>query len=320
MREVLIALSALAVVALLQGLFHTLGFMKEKEQEELFRRIQSEGGSREAERVSLLRRGKMARSAWLAALLTAVPKAKHFERLVQQAHVPITVAQLFVYSVILSVLAGTAALVAGGIVVGIAVAIVMFWVPSLVIVNKRLRRSQQLSEQLPDALEMVARSLRAGHALPSSFQLVAREMPKPICEEFAIAFEEQNLGATFDYAVMQMAERAPTNGDIKLFAVSVIIQKETGGNLVEILEKISETIRSRYRFYGKLRALTAEGRLSALVLGGLPFVTVLFVTVLNPGYLRPLFTQPLGKWFLIYAILAWAGGILWLRKMGKVEL
>src|SRR4030095_15369250 len=172
--------------------------------------------------------------------------------------------------------------------------------PVFIVVIIRQQRSLKLSEQLPDALDMMSRSLRAGHALPSSFKLVATEMPPPVSIEFARAFEEQNLGMPFERAVVQMTKRAPNNADLKLFAVSVIIQKETGGNLVEIIEKIAETIRSRYRFYGKLRALTAEARVSAWVIGALPFVAGLATFVVNPVYMSLLFTSPLGKMFLAY--------------------
>jgi tight adherence protein B len=320
MREILIGLVAVAVVALLQGLFHTLGFLSERKHEELLRRMRDERGGGEAARVSLLRRGKLARSAWLTNLMSALPNADRFERLMQQAQVPITVAQLLGYSLLLAILTGIVGMVVGGTVLGVGFAVASFVAPTLFILGKRSKRSRKLSEQLPDALDMMARSLRAGHALPSTFQLVAREMPEPVCEEFGIAFEEQNLGASFDYAVMQMAKRAPNNGDLKIFAVSVVVQKETGGNLVEVIEKIADTIRARYRFYGKLRALTAEGRISGIVLGVLPIGTALFVSVMNPAYIRPLFTTPTGNGFLIYALITWAVGGLWLHRMGKVDL
>jgi tight adherence protein B len=183
----------------------------------------------------------------------------------------------------------------------------------------RGRRSRKLSEQLPDALDMMARSLRAGHALSSSFKLVAAEMPSPINTEFARAFEEQNLGMPFERAVAQMTKRAPDNRDLKIFAVSVIVQKETGGNLVEIIEKIAETIRARYRFYGKLRSLTAEGRMSCYILAALPIATGIFIGFTNPEYTSLLFTDPIGHAALAYAAITWAVGLLWMRRMMKVE-
>ena len=120
--------------------------------------------------------------------------------------------------------------------------------PLFFVLFKRSQRSTKLSQQLPDALEMMARSLRAGHALQSAFKMVATEMPTPVSIEFARAFEEQKLGMPFEKAVADMTLRAPDNQDLKIFALSVIVQKETGGNLVEIIEKIADTIRGREKF------------------------------------------------------------------------
>jgi tight adherence protein B len=192
--------------------------------------------------------------------------------------------------------------------------------PLAVVYGIREKRSAKLSEQLPDALDMMARSLRAGHALPSAFKLVASEMPAPVSVEFGIAFEEQNLGMSFDRAIQQMTRRAPSNQDLKIFAVSVIVQKETGGNLVEIIEKIAETVRARYRFFGRLRSLTAEGRVSAVVIGGLPIVMALFLSVTNPTYVAPLLETPLGHKLIVLGVGLWIVGVFTLRRMSQVEL
>jgi tight adherence protein B len=319
MSQILAVLVAIATVAILQGLFYTYRFVGEKRRDELRRRLQtSEGG--ESPQLSLLRRGQLARSAWLTNLLRGLPSAERLELLMQQAQVPITVAQLITYSLMLSVLGIVLGLLAGGWPLSALLGGIGLGIPIFVVFVMRERRSRKLSEQLPDALDMMARSLRAGHALPSSFRLVSTEMPEPVSVEFGLAFEEQNLGASFERAIMQMARRAPNNGDLKIFAVSVVIQKETGGNLVEVIEKIAETIRARYRFYGKLRSLTAEGRISGVVLAGLPLVTGLAAAVVNPSYMRLLFTTSIGRGFLIYAIVTWVLGGLWLKRMARVDL
>ena len=192
-------------------------------------------------------------------------------------------------------------------------------VPTLRLFLARARRSRQISEQLPSALEMMARSLRAGHSLTSAFKLVAAEMPGPINLEFARAYEEQNLGVSFYRAVQQMTSRVPANSDLNIFAVSVIVQKETGGNLVELLEKLADTIRARYQFYGKLAALTAEGEASGLVLGALPIATAVFLMFVNFQYISALVTKPMGRVILTYTMISWFVGLIWLRQMGKVE-
>jgi tight adherence protein B len=192
-------------------------------------------------------------------------------------------------------------------------------VPPLLVYNARARRSQKLSEQLPDALDMMVRSLRAGHGISSGFKLVAQEMAPPIAVEFGRCFEEQNLGVEFREAVRHMTERVPDNLDLKIFAVSVVIQHETGGNLVEILEQIANTIRERFKFYGKLRALTAEGKISGYILGALPFVCLLVVALARPFYLIPLVADPIGRGLVVFGLVSWGLGALLMRALIRVE-
>ncbi len=318
MKEILISLAAVAVVAMFEAFFYTLRFFSEKKDEELRRRLKSLGGTDSAG-LTLLRQGKLSSIPSLDSLLRGVPIAERLELLIEQSQVAVTVARLVTYA---GILAMSGALV-GGLMAGPVLAVVFgaagAVTPLLVILAIRERRSVKLSEQLPDALDMMSRSLRAGHALTSAFKLVATEMPPPVNVEFGHAFEEQNLGMSFERAVLQMTRRAPGNGDLRIFAVSVVIQKETGGNLVEILEKIAETIRSRYRFYGKLRTLTAEGRLSAWVIGVLPMIAGGAAAIMNGEYMNALVTTTIGRMFLIYAAVSWLLGILWLRQMAKVE-
>jgi tight adherence protein B len=318
MRHLLLALAAVAVVALFEGAYYTLRFFRDRDQDELRRRLQNLGGTGGAS-LSLLRQGKLSSNALLASALRGVAPAERLELLLEQAQVGLTVTSLLGYSLLAAVsLGGLGALVAG-LSLAAPLALAGLAIPVVVVYGIREKRSLKLSEQLPDALDMMARSLRAGHALPTSFKLVASEMPQPVSIEFAHAFEQQNLGMPLDRAILQMTHRAPNNRDLKIFAVSVVIQKETGGNLVEILEKIAETIRSRYRFFGRLRALTAEGRISALVVGTLPFVAGTFAGLLNPDYMGKLFVAPLGRMILVYGLVSWAVGVLWLRHMSKVD-
>jgi tight adherence protein B len=317
-KQVLFGLAAVAVVALIEGLFHTYRFFEDKQGEELRRRLRSLGGT-ESAGLSLLRQGRLAANGAIDALLRGIPLAERLELLIEQAQVDITVARLMTFSCVGGVFGAALGVLLSGLAAAPLLGAVGFLAPVGVVWMIRGQRSLKLSEQLPDALDMMARSLRAGHALPSAFKLVASEMPPPVSIDFGRAFEEQNLGIPFERAVAQMTRRAPTNRDLKIFAVSVIIQKETGGNLVEIIEKIAETIRARYRFYGRLRALTAEGRLSAVVIGVLPFLAGLAATLLNREYMRGLYEKPMGRLFLIHAVVSWVVGVLWLRSMARVE-
>jgi tight adherence protein B len=318
MKEVLIGLFAVAVVALIEGLGHTFRFFSDKQGEELRRRLQNLGGV-EAAGLTLLRQGKLAANSVVDSILRGIPLAERLELLIEQAQIDITVARVMTYSAVAAVVAAGLGILLLGAALAPVLGAMGLVGPVFVVWAIRNQRSVKLSEQLPDALDMMSRSLRAGHALASSFKLVATEMPAPVSIEFARAFEEQNLGIPFERAVVQMTRRAPTNGDLKLFAVSVIIQKETGGNLVEIIEKIAETIRGRYRFYGKLRALTAEGRVSAIVIGILPFAAGMVTAVVNPEYMSALVNAPLGRIFLAYAVGSWLFGVILLRKTSQVD-
>ena len=319
MRTILIGVVAVAGFALIEGLFHTLRYFRERKQDELRRRLQSLG-SPTAGATSLLRQGNLSQSPAIDAVLRLFSATSRVEALLEQAEVRITVARLLTISgvgILLGLVLGMVSHM--GPLMSLVLAPIGAVVPFGYVAFMRQRRSNKLSEQLPDALDMMARSLRAGHALSSSFKLVSSEMPSPINTEFARAFEEQNLGMPFERAVAQMTKRAPANRDLKIFAVSVIVQKETGGNLVEIIEKIAETIRARYRFYGKVRALTAEGRMSSYILAALPICTGIFIGFTNPEYSSLLISDPIGHMALAYAAVTWTIGLFWMRRMAQVE-
>jgi tight adherence protein B len=170
-----------------------------------------------------------------------------------------------------------------------------------------------------DALELVARALRAGHSLGAGMHVVAEEMPSPIAEEFGRVFEEQNLGIPIEEAMRSMCERVP-NLDLRFFVTSVAIQRQTGGDLAEILDKIGYVIRERFRILGQVKALTGEGRLSGVVLIALPFALFGFMLNAKPDYVEPLWTTELGKKMSIAAIIAQILGALVIRKIVNIKV
>ncbi len=320
MRELLAILCAVAAVALLEGARQLYRYAEEKKKEELRRRLKAIADPAPAEQ-TLLRVGRIARNPGLAAFFRKLPFTARLERLLEQADSPFTVAQITTWSAMVSV----GAFIIGswlraGLGLSVVFAAVGLALPSLLLLVARDRRSNRLSEQLPEALDMMARSLRAGHAFTSAFEIVATEMPEPVAVEFARAFESQRLGLPVEQAIVQMTERAPGNRDLKIFAVSAVIQKETGGNLAEILGSIADTIRARYRFYSKLRALTAEGRASGVILGSLPILMALVLRIMNPAYMGKLVSDPLGHMILLFAVLSWLAGVTWLWRLTKVDL
>jgi tight adherence protein B len=319
MNSVLIGAAALAVVALLEGLYYGIKFLSERKREDLQRRLQAAVTGGAEVFPTLLRAGRLSSNPFWGELLGGVPLMERLSTLLEQAQVGGTVAAQLLLSVLLALAGGVAGLALGSAVLGLLLFVAGAAAPIVRLFLARSRRSRQISEQLPSALEMLARSLRAGHSLTSAFKLVASEMPGPINLEFARAYEEQNLGVSFYRAVQQMTSRVPANADLNMFAVSVIVQKETGGNLVEMLEKLADTMRARYQFFGKLAALTAEGEMSGLVLGALPIATALFLMFVNIQYISALVTRPLGRAILTYTLISWFVGLIWLRQMGKVD-
>ncbi|MEM7475173.1 MAG: type II secretion system F family protein [Planctomycetota bacterium] len=193
------------------------------------------------------------------------------------------------------------------------------FLPVVWLMLKRKRRMSKFNEQLPEALELLSRSLRAGHSLASGFGLVASELPNPISKEFGRAFEEQNLGVTLDEALEDMTERVP-NMDLRFFATAVILQRQTGGDLAEILDKIGTLIRERFKLAGQIQALTGEGRLSGIVLLALPPVLMLTMLYLNYEYAMVLFRDPTGRKLMAGAIVLQFVGALVIRKIINVKV
>jgi tight adherence protein B len=197
--------------------------------------------------------------------------------------------------------------------------LVMFFIPFMWLLNKRRVRLKHFASQLPDALELVARALRAGHSLAAGMHVVAEEMPSPICDEFGRVYEEQNLGIPIEDSMRNICERVP-NLDLRFFVTSVAIQRQTGGDLAEILDKIGYVIRERYRILGQVKALTAEGRLSGVVLIALPFVLFLVMLHIKPDYIQLLWTDPLGIKMAVFGLIAQVLGALVIKKIIDIKV
>jgi tight adherence protein B len=197
--------------------------------------------------------------------------------------------------------------------------IVLGFVPFLVLFIKRKRRLAAFAKQLPEALELIGRALRAGHSLASGFKLVADEMPAPIATEFERCYEAQNLGVTLEAAIEEMTNRVP-NLDLRFFATAVILQRQTGGDLAEILDKIGYLVRERFKIWGQIQALTGEGRLSGIVLLALPPGLFIVMYYLNPTYSMTLFTDPMGHQMLAGAVIMQILGALVIRKIVNIKV
>jgi tight adherence protein B len=171
----------------------------------------------------------------------------------------------------------------------------------------------------PEALEMFARSLRAGHSFTGAIQLVAQEMPDPIGPEFSKVFEEQNLGIPLRQALIGMTDRVDIL-DVKFFVTAILIQRETGGNLAEIIDKIAYVIRERFRVQGQLKIFTAQARLSGFILSLLPIGVAVLIWILNPEYLKPLWFERTGRFMIAVAVTLQILGMLAIRKIIRIKI
>lgn len=244
----------------------------------------------------------------------------NLERLLEQADINIPPGRLLVITTVLAAL---------GLVIALALRLYPALVPLLPptlgglplfwILWRRRSRLRAFAAQLPEALDMLARALRSGQSLASGFNLVAKEIPAPAGKEFGRVFEEQNLGIPLEESLRDLAERIP-NLDLKFFATAVILQRQTGGDLAEILDRISSLIRERFTIWGQVQALTGEGRLSGIILMALPVVLFLAIYRLNPDYVMTLFTDPMGQKMLAVAIVMQILGAIVIRKIVTIKV
>lgn len=191
-------------------------------------------------------------------------------------------------------------------------------VPYLYLLQKRKRRARRFAEMLPAAIDLMSRGLRAGQALPATIETISRECDDPLRAEFRRAADEQSFGLPFREALLNLSRRMPVP-DLQFLITAILVQKETGGNLAQILDKTSNVLRERIRVVGQLRIRTAQGRLTGAVLMGLPFVIFIGMNFLNPGYGRVLFDTPLGQKMVTYASIMMVIGIMLIRRIVNLK-
>jgi len=185
--------------------------------------------------------------------------------------------------------------------------------------HRRSHRMALIDQALPDALELMARSMQAGHAFISAMQVAAKESPPPLSHELRSVFEEVNFGISTPQALQALAVRVASE-DVRYFVVAVVIQSETGGNLAEILKNTARLIRERQKIAGVVRVLSAEGRISAVILSLLPFVLAAFMSLVNPGFISRLWTDPMGLQLVYVSLILMAFGMLWMWRLVQIRV
>jgi tight adherence protein B len=260
------------------------------------------------------------RIAFIDNLLKRSNVAPKLHLMLEQANLPWTVNRFFFYS---------ADLMFAGAVIGrwwIPVGMIG-WIPGLLlgalplvwVVYKRSARTNRLVATLPEAVDIIARALRTGYSLPSSLVMVAEEMGDPIGPEFRRTSDELNYGLPFREALLNLVHRFPVN-DLHILVTAILVQKETGGNLAELLDKISAVLRARVHLQQKVQVHSAQGRISAAILVAMPFVLFAVLNLIRPGYTEPLFESDFGQKLVYGALASMVLGILVIRRIIKIEV
>ncbi|MYM29042.1 pilus assembly protein TadB [Duganella sp. CY15W] len=283
-------------------------------------RLMSASGDGNGERVDILKRRTYSRQPALDKLLRRVARLALLDRLLMQAGVRWSVAQFLgcsvsaaaVALVLVQILQMPFAPAAGGLAFSVSL-------PWLALMRTRSARLRKLEEQLPEAADFLGRALRAGHSFANVMQMVGEEMPDPIAGEFKFAYEEINYGVPMNEALHNLALRVPLT-DLRYLVIAVLIQRESGGNLAEVFSNISRLIRARLKLLSQVRVMSAEGRMSAWVLGLLPAGVMALMVLSNPAYVRVLWTDPIGVQLVWYALIVAACGVLWMRKLIRIRV
>jgi tight adherence protein B len=279
------------------------------------------GGEIALEASQLLRKTNTGRFSWIDKSLTEYQPTQRIQRYVAQSGAKTTSSAVMIQSLVLAAIGYLVAmvfyqwfLVDGG------VAIVLAMLPWIRIMFLRSRRMRAFDSSLAHAIDMMARSLRAGHSVSGAIEIVSTGSPEPAASEFGEVFRQQNFGMPLRDALMQMLDRVPSQ-DFRVLVTAILVQRETGGNLVEILDRTVVVIRERQRIHGEIRTQTAQGRMTGWILTSLPVVMLILINFVDPGYSKILFTDPTGRMLIYIGIGCIAMGAFWIRQIiNKIEV
>jgi len=270
--------------------------------------------------VQLAREELLSEIPWMNRVLIKLQVTSKLKQMIDQADSHITVMRLILFSLTAGVLAFLAvSMISASYLLMGFFAVVATAVPFLHIQAKRKKRLKKFLQLLPDALDLMSRGLSAGHAFTEALQMVATEMPEPIATEFRKTYEEQNLGLSLKLALENLVQRVPVL-DLRMCVTAVLIQRETGGNLSELLEKVAYTIRERFRIMEDLKTMTLSSRWSAWLLCALPVFLAIYVTMANPGYMDVMWRDARGNRLLAIAAIMQVLGMLMVQKIMKIRI
>ena len=249
-----------------------------------------------------------------------LPRGEQLTRYVSTSGTSQSVAQLGTSTIVLGLIGFfVPLLLARPMIFSFLGAMLLAIVPWFRLSRQRMQRVRAFEKQIPEALDLMSRAMRAGHAFPTAVQMVGEEMADPIGLEFRTLFDQTNYGMPQQEALVQLADRVPV-ADLGYFVVAVLIQRESGGNLAELLDNISSIVRARLKLLGSVRTLSAEGRLSAWILLALPFVTGALINIITPQFMAVLWTDSIGLRLVGAALVSMTIGVIWMRKIIQIRV
>ncbi len=314
-------LAFVAVVLLFEALYLMWNSYKGPEAKRVEGRLRALSAAADhSEQAAVLKNRMLSDVPLFERLLLRLPRIDQFERMLAQSGLRWTTSSVLIASVLSGVVVYTllnqvslVALLRPGLALAAAL------LPFGYVLWKRAQRLRAIEQQLPDTLDLIGRALRAGHALPSGLQMAGAEMAEPIATEFRITHDEINFGVSTQQALLNLTQRVPLT-DLSYFVVAILIQREAGGNLTEVLDNLSNLIRNRLKFKGKIKVLTTEGRMSAWVLGCLPFALAGLLNVINHDFISILWTDPAGIAITKVVLFMMAVGAFWLSRLVRLRV
>ena len=270
--------------------------------------------------LAILRDEMLSRIPAFDTLLRRSPRASQLQKMLAQGHVDIRTGNFLILCAVTALAFAVIAYLAGGnIVFGWAGALLGFFIPYAYASHMRARRFQKFEEKFPEAIDTLSRAVRAGHAFTTALEMIANEIAEPVAGEFRQLYEEQKFGLPVRDALINLTDRIPLV-DVKFFVTAVMLQRETGGNLAEILDNLSYVIRERFKVLRQVRVHTAQGRMTMLLLMALPPTIVVLMLTINPGFIQPLFTDPIGHALIVVGITLQTVGYFVIRKIIRIQV
>jgi tight adherence protein B len=311
----------IAIVLIIQLVMYGVGHMRTTQRVKIRKRLRKltvvESGPDGAE---ILKKRTLSDIPFLNALLGSFPGLSSLDRLMVQANATYPMGFYILLSLLLAVvglLIGSQ--LAPNTLLAILLALILGGAPYVHLVRLKRRRSEKFKKQMPDGLDLIARSLKAGHAFSGGISMAAEEFDDPLGPEFSEMLDEINFGVSVPEALKNLTTRIECE-EIKYFAMGVILQRETGGNLAELIQTLANLIREKFKFEGKVRVLSAEGKLSGVILTVLPFLVAGWIWMTNPQYLAPLVGEPFGRGLLLLAGIFMIVGILIMKRMVSIKV